>query len=82
MALHLSKEVRREVILKNALEMVHEGGFESLSIASVSTRCDCGVSTVKVIFSNRTVLCRSLINYAEALGDEEIVKLGRRIFPG
>jgi AcrR family transcriptional regulator len=82
MALHLDKSVRREVILKNALEMVHEAGFESISVAAVAIRCDCGLSTVKAVFPNRKALWRSLVNYAEAVGDEATVKLARRIFPG
>lgn len=81
MALRPLKSVRREQILKTGLEMVREEGFAALSIESVAIRCDCGATTVKRVFRNRETLYREIIKYAEALGDETTVKLGRRLFP-
>jgi AcrR family transcriptional regulator len=80
-ALKMLKAVRREMILRSALDIVQEAGFPALTLAAVAVRCDCGLKTVKRQFPTLTSLCLSLVDYAEVVGDAETVKTGRRLFP-
>jgi AcrR family transcriptional regulator len=80
-ALKLIKSVRRELVLRSALDIVQEAGFSALTLAAVAVRCDCGLTTVKRHFPTLTSLCRALVDYAEVVGDVETVKTGRRLFP-
>jgi AcrR family transcriptional regulator len=75
------ESVRRELILSNALDIVREGGFAALNLPAVAVRCDCGLTTIKRHFKTNEALCRAVVDHAQVVGDEEIVKTGRRLFP-
>ena len=80
MAVKLQESVRCNQIASAALEMVQDGGFESITCRDVAIKCGCSYNTVVRLFKNRRNLSIAVIDQAEFCGDEHTAKIGRRLF--
>ena len=76
----LPLNLRRENLLRAALKVVKERGFEHLTCREVAKAAGCSTNTAARMFGNREILAHSLINYARLMNEKEIVTLGVRLW--
>ena len=66
MAVKLQESVRCNQIASAALEMVQDGGFESITCRDVAIKCGCSYNTVVRLFKNRRNLSIAVIDQADS----------------
>lgn len=66
------KQITKEIILDNALQLVREKGFDSLNVRNLAKMCNCSTQPVYLSFSGMEELKDELLKEINAIFDRRI----------
>jgi AcrR family transcriptional regulator len=77
--LRLPPEVRREELLKVAVDFVRTRGWPPMTCRALAAAAGCSYSTVWRLFPNRRLLGEATTRYASINGATDVAKSGKRM---
>ena len=80
-ALRLLPSLRRDIILRAGVVIVHRDGFAGVSCRAVAAACSVptSIQTVKAYFQHRMNLCHAIAEHARAEGVSTVIGEARRL---